>query len=381
MFLDAIPGRYVLHEICQNWGCKTKRKRANAKKIVLYLLKTRKDVQDLLMLQDSRGNTPLHYACDRHTEVVELLLEHGAVASIGIKNDYQRTPLHVACRRNVRTVTALLKYRPSVNELSLGMTSPLHTACQYVPKAVGLLLEAGAIETINNKDIYKMTPLHIACSQDSVQVVEQLLDAGATETINVKDTKKWTPLHYACKNLSQVVPLLLEKGAVVSLNERDKNGWTPLRIACRDSPEIVELLLLSGAHESINRKDRNGLTPLHVACRHNPQVVRFLLEFGQPQEFCCDEHFRLFERMEYCKSRIRELGEPFAFIVKVVESFFYDLEKERVDVLFEKLVEAYYRPNGCGFIIGSHSYKNTLNQGRTILEHLQESNHEFKSLE
>lgn len=73
-----------------------------------------------------------------------------------------------------------------------------------------------------------------------------------------------TPLMMACTRRSlEVIELLLEKGANPSL--KNKDGWTAFHIACREGdPAVIKRLLLADS-ELWRTESKTKRTPLHTA--------------------------------------------------------------------------------------------------------------------
>lgn len=88
-----------------------------------------------------------------------------------------------------------------------------------------------------------------------------------------------SPLHEACfQGEIEIVQYLLDLG--FDPNEEDDNGNLPIHLAfCNGNVDIVKLLVIRGADP--NRKDRDGFTLLHKAYYLGMEgLVKFLLEFG-----------------------------------------------------------------------------------------------------
>ena len=101
------------------------------------------------------------------------------------------------------------------------------------------------------------TPLHAACDQDSVSVVDLLLSRSAS--VNAEDDYKKLPLHYAvAKKHIAVIKHLLEAGADV--NHQDDEGKSPLDIAQGDA-SLFDLLDQYNPF-SLDRVDSAGNTAL-----------------------------------------------------------------------------------------------------------------------
>jgi ankyrin repeat protein len=193
-----------------------------------------------------KGRIPLHYAAFYgRSDTVELLLAHGAEASVNQKTKDGLTPLHCA---------AIKKGKLEV---------------------VKILLGAGAHVNIQSKD--GLTPLHYAAFRNYLEVVRILLDHSANVT--QQDCSGCTPLHYAAWNGhsdNDTVAELLAAGADV--NQQDNDGCTPLHAAVYNgNPEIVRMLLGARADQSI--VDKKGEYPLSLAVgRGKHEIAEILLD-------------------------------------------------------------------------------------------------------
>ncbi|KAL4920517.1 ankyrin repeat-containing domain protein [Aspergillus aurantiobrunneus] len=95
----------------------------------------------------------------------------------------------------------------------LGRTALAHTACYGKTDAVKLLLERGALNTVNllleqgaevdsRTRFHHNTPLSLAARQGHDTVVKRLLEAGADP--NTSSAARWTALHHAAYNRPRV---------------------------------------------------------------------------------------------------------------------------------------------------------------------------------
>jgi ankyrin repeat protein len=113
----------------------------------------------------------------------------------------------------------------------------------------------------SSKDLWDLTPLHMAVARSNREVVELLLTYSAD--VNARDINNRTPLHRAVVfGHKDVAELLLANNADV--NVKDNNGSTPLHLAAdAGEKDVAELLLTNKA--DISAKDNDGNTPLHWA--------------------------------------------------------------------------------------------------------------------
>ena len=137
------------------------------------------------------------------------------------------------------------------------------------------------------------TPLHCACNNDNVRLVEMLLDHSPRLAL-VCDTimdRRYSPLHIACMEgnnkvieiILQRILLLLEaadeysEDSPLDLNVHDAYGCTPLYYACYYGHDEIVSLLLKFGHQHKNCKPLNfdisttlqQCTPLHAAVQRN----------------------------------------------------------------------------------------------------------------
>lgn len=115
------------------------------------------------------------------------------------------------------------------------------------------------------------TPLEVAVTMDSDEIVELLINAGAN--VNVRNGNVgWTPLHRtAYRGKCDIMRMLIRRGA--NKEARDIHGETPLFKAWGEG---VELLLEEDSN--VDAVNHGGLTPLMHAVRHGEvETVKMLL--------------------------------------------------------------------------------------------------------
>jgi hypothetical protein len=150
-----------------------------------------------------RHETPTHAAAG-HTNIISLLIEHGADIEAPSK--------------------------------TINGGTPLNRAAWYGRLEVGqYLLDCGA--DINSRDHHRHTPLMHAAIRGQVEFTQMLLERGAA--IDAQSFLGSTALFFAVgRGYPQAVRLLLEHGADVNLC--DHKGWTFSQLTTQQ--EIVELL-------------------------------------------------------------------------------------------------------------------------------------------
>ncbi|XP_041986761.1 integrin-linked protein kinase [Aricia agestis] len=129
---------------------------------------------------------------------------------------------------------------------------------------------------MNQGDDHGFSPLHWACKEGHIKIVEMLIRRGAR--INVTNLGDDTPLHLAAAHGHRpIVQLLLQNR--VDVNFTNEHGNSPLHYACFwGYNAIAEDLLLAGALVSLANKD--GDTPLD---KTKGQLVQRLHELAVNQ--------------------------------------------------------------------------------------------------
>jgi ankyrin repeat protein len=124
------------------------------------------------------GEYPIHSAAIHgHTEVVKILLLHGA--DCNVQRDSGATPLHLASRGgHLETVQLLLDHKADPNIQNNSGRTPLHYASEKTNEAVAkALLDRGANPNLLDK--HGRSPLHRACLIGAESMAKLLHAAGA----------------------------------------------------------------------------------------------------------------------------------------------------------------------------------------------------------
>ncbi len=116
-----------------------------------------------------------------HTAIVEYLLRRGAQADAPSQNRMRVRPLHSAiANRRTEIVALLLDHGADVNSTQADDFTPLHEAAQNgLPDVTRWLLQRGA--AVNARLSNGQTPLTLALAAGHDDVAEQLRRAGAQE--------------------------------------------------------------------------------------------------------------------------------------------------------------------------------------------------------
>ena len=252
-----------------------------------------------VVVEGLRKRTPMHVAAENDSiEVVKVL--HNHIASDKNKNSCFRvctrdedalSPIHLAARKGAhRVLECMMNYSKDhgyTAEQVLGFldeenNTPLHTAVDGGhDEVVRVLLAHGASPIESNKN--HLPPIHLACSQGKLKMVELMVQYGGADVITCRDAFGQTPLHSSTLPPStSVLCYLINIGT--QLNVCNNQGHTPLITATLSGNlAAVKLLLKSGADPMV--RDLKGENPLHNAIQRNKKSIAkcFLEHPAAPQ--------------------------------------------------------------------------------------------------
>ncbi|KAJ9484323.1 hypothetical protein VN97_g9055 [Penicillium thymicola] len=240
---------------------------------------------------DALCRRPLALATDGRsdTAIIKLLLEYGAVAN-SVAFD-KHAPLLRAVRSSQESkVALLLKHGGDAHilERRTGMNL-LHIAASKnaSPGIMRMLIDNGI--QIDTQDSQGRTPLQVAVAYSSTRAVSLLLHLGADPNFKNENQywKGWTALFYAATKSSNswsdnktIIRTLFKHGA--ELDFKNHAQETPLlQAVSRGAIKQAQALLDCGA--SIMARDANGETVLHLAILSRswcPNMMSWLVESG-----------------------------------------------------------------------------------------------------
>ena len=220
---------------------------------------------------DQYGKHPLHIACTKSAEMVDLLAEHSDV-NVVQETYEEHTPLHIVCKNNMVDMAELLinKYKCDQFIKNRRDEFPLHLACaQSLPLVKLLSITPDLLKATTD---FGLTPLHIACQNSKADIVLYLVNELEYDfSALITHSRHENPLQLACAtgNLC-IVKCLMENNLFMS--ETTWAGNTPLHIACSNkSPDVAQYLIDSGYSPStVNSKKE---LPLHIACAKSLAIV------------------------------------------------------------------------------------------------------------
>ncbi|XP_054471503.1 ankyrin repeat and SOCS box protein 9-like [Anoplopoma fimbria] len=193
--------------------------------------------------------SPLHGAClQGHVACAKLLVENGA--NVNSSTIDGQTPLSEACARGHVTCVSLLLQNGATPLGTTQTSSAIHrAAAKGHSECIEPLVQHGA--DVDQYIAQLGFPLHVACSNQHLSSVRKLLQLGASVNSSVSGD---SPLHIAASLSSpEMVSVLLDHGADRCL--RNSEGKQPLDLAPPNS--LVERLL----------RQAGGASPLMQLCR------------------------------------------------------------------------------------------------------------------
>jgi ankyrin repeat protein len=233
--------------------------------------------------QDEDGKTLLVIAAETgRVELVRLLLAHGvAVGDTGTEESRTSALGFASLERHPEVVDELLAHGADVDARNRSDVTPLmQGAFGGEPAVVRSLLAAGAAVDLENRD--GRTALVFAVLLRHPEAVELLLEAGASPEVSsrIPGFGVVTPLLLAAgRGHEEIARLLLDHGAVVDRPGKieDVGQETPLLLAARGGHTGTVRLLLDHGADPAGTDDR-GRSALDWAREGGHQETAALLE-------------------------------------------------------------------------------------------------------
>ena len=239
---------------------------------ILVSIVQQRSVLSLLVRQDRRGSTPLHYAasCGLQKSVQILVLYY---KSVNIQNSDGDTPLHLSirsCYCNSNLVQEILQHEScNPSTVNAQNETALHIASQCGKlDSAELLLLAGKCSQEDIKEAIKdKFLLHQVAATNRLEFGQALLNIQGCK-INQLNSEGETPLHVACKGDSKVFELLTADSRC-DLNALNKNGLTALHITIASGQLEKYHLLITNVDCNPNIVRSDGNAPLHMMIEKN----------------------------------------------------------------------------------------------------------------
>ena len=180
--------------------------------------------------------------------------------------------------RSMKMLELIMRYEPDLTVLSGPMGTPLHVAAtdQSVEMAQVLMLSSPFL-TLHTRDTAGRLPLHLAAlgrmkwsASDMTGLTWfsgkeiPMLSTDSFQGINI--------LHLLASRGDAVAIKSLMAPYPAAIDIKDLDGWTPLHWACRNAkPDAAKLLIDLGADK--NERTAGGWTPYDVAVHHGRRLL------------------------------------------------------------------------------------------------------------
>ncbi|XP_048534129.1 serine/threonine-protein phosphatase 6 regulatory ankyrin repeat subunit B-like isoform X1 [Triticum urartu] len=226
----------------------------------------------LLFVQNSQGDTPLHYAARAgNMRMVALLIDlangegiNNAKGLLETQNKIHETALHEAVRSgNNDMVKLFMEENPQLARFPEQGTSPLYLAVLLENKIIAKTLYdlSGGLLSYFGPD--GRNALHVAV-QGSQDLMKMLLEWNDNLTLQ-GDKNGSTPLHFAVIGTLRQICSQLLIASPDALYQHDHNGSFPTHVAASVGATRVIADFLMKSPNCADLRDARGRTFLHVA--------------------------------------------------------------------------------------------------------------------
>lgn len=143
-------------------------------------------------LQDIDKQTPIHYICEAgNPQLLHLFLSsRGKDIDINASDINQQTYLHLgAINRHYEVIELLLKHGAKIDVLDVDQRSPLfYTIIGNDFQSMTLLLGSGQSVDFNQRDRFGKLAIDYAIQNDNQNIVKHLIEKGAQHEEHIKNT-------------------------------------------------------------------------------------------------------------------------------------------------------------------------------------------------
>ena len=237
-----------------------------------------KNHKQLLTLHDNSNMTPLHYACrEGHLSIVQCLVEQGHSDTAVQENAGYTCYHHAVINGHIDVVKYLVSLENSVVCLAMADNSnntPLHIACssdslEMVQILVNAVTKKPSILSITNSNGCNF--IHCASEKCNISIMEFLVDCMKSNNLlylcETCNSLGQTPLHLSCvagqvevvKSLATLCP------SIISMVDNNDRG---LMHAAAQSTNVDVIKYLADEYSfTSDSPDNDEETPLHIAAK------------------------------------------------------------------------------------------------------------------
>ncbi|KAK2639585.1 hypothetical protein Ddye_027380 [Dipteronia dyeriana] len=250
----------------------------------------------LVFERNQRGETPLHIAAAAgDVNVVKLLIckmkidkEIGQKNILRMQDSEDNTPLHMAVsNRHLKVVQELINLdtEPGFPVNKAGQ-SPLSIAIDANSTNIARWIIRNRPDSLNYEGSNNMTLLHIAVMRRNIDVTREILNAKK-DLLTKMDVKQRNALHYAAAAANEVknIVALLSKEDDLLAYKRDCNGQTPIHLATKNGRFGVVKMLVNDYPDVIEVLDNKQRNILHLAAQHgHGYIVSFIIKLPEKDD-------------------------------------------------------------------------------------------------
>ncbi|KAJ6360897.1 hypothetical protein OIU77_004845 [Salix suchowensis] len=242
----------------------------------------------LMRKTNTKGNTPLHDAVIKGNRDLAIFLASKDPEVAYYNNKNGRSPLYLAVEKGNKNgiLDDLLKLGASIpikredgDALPKGK-SPVHAAIERRDKDILVKIEKAKPELLCLTDEELGNSLHYASSIGFLEGVKFLLNKFLNGAYG-RNSEGNYPIHIACKNDSVDVVKEFLKSTPFPKEFLNYKGQNILHVAAENGKDRVVRYILRQektlVESLVNEMDEDGNTPLHMATHHGQSMAAFVL--------------------------------------------------------------------------------------------------------